>query len=162
MDWTHSRRTFSHPDVYPKSSRDAPPPLQFHFANIHRADVYSVLVAGGFGVPSPPLHPTFFPPKPLVPRETVPVRADYQVYRNGGAAEFVARGTAYSDSPLDPDQGYVQEPIVSESTPFFYVDLVAAVRAAEKLGLREEEGSESGESGPSGSSQGDVLIDLHD
>jgi hypothetical protein len=55
----------------------------------------------------------------------------------------------------------VQEPIVSESTPFFHVDLVAAVRAAEKLGLKEEEGeSESGESGPSGSSQGDILVDL--
>ena len=65
--------------------------------------------------------------------------------------------------PLWIHQGYVQEPIVSESTPFFYIDLVAAVRAAEKLGLREEEESESSESGPSnGSSQGDVLVDLHD
>ena len=54
----------------------------------------------------------------------------------------------------------MQEPIVSESTPFFHVDLVAAVRAAEKLGLKEEEESESGESGPSGSSQGDILVDL--
>ena len=85
------------------------------------------------------------------------------MYRNGSAAELVACGTAYLDSPLDPDQGYIQEPIVSKSTPFFYIDLVAAVWAAEKLGLREEEESESGESGPSnGSSQGDVLIDLHD
>ena len=71
---------------------------------------------------------------------------------------LIARGTTtYSE------QGYAQEHIVSESTPFFHVDLVAAVRAAEKLGLREEEEeSESGESGPSGGSQGDILIDLHD
>ena len=57
----------------------------------------------------------------------------------------------------------MQEPIVSESTPFFHVDLIAAVRVAEKLGL-EEGGEEngSGESGPNGISQGDILIDLHD
>jgi len=60
------------------------------------------------------------------------------------------------------DQGQVQEPIISESTPYFHVDLVAAVRAAEKLGLKEEgEESESDAGGPSGSSQGDILIDLH-
>lgn len=74
------------------------------------------------------------------------MRANYRVYQGGDAA--------YSD------QAYVQESIVSESTPFFHVDLFAAVRTAEKLGLEEEEESESDESGPSGSSQVDILIDL--
>ena len=107
------------------------------------------------------MHPTFFPPEPLVPRETVPVKVNYQVHRNGTAG-LLPRSGAHSDSTLDQDQGYVQEPIISDSTPFFHVDLIAAVRAAEKLGLKEEEEhSESGESGPSGSSQGDILIDLH-
>lgn len=80
-----------------------------------------------------------------------------------GAAGLASRSRNYCDPPPDPrGQGYVQEPIVSESTPFFHVDLVAAVRAAEMLGLKEEEEqSESDESGPSGSSQGDILIDLH-
>lgn len=79
-----------------------------------------------------------------------------------GAEGLVSRSRNYSDPPLDRGQGYVQEPIVSESTPFFHVDLVAAVRAAEMLGLKEEEEqSESDESGPSGSSQGDILIDIH-
>jgi hypothetical protein len=83
------------------------------------------------------------------------------VHRND-AGGLVSRSRTYSDSPSDQGQGYAQEHIVSESTPFFHVDLVAAVRAAEKLGLKEEEErSESGESGPSGSSQGGILIDLH-
>ena len=53
---------------------------------------------------------------------------------------------------------------MSESTPFFHVDLVAAVRAAEKLGLKaEERESESrGINGAnSGGLRGDILIDLH-
>ena len=88
----------------------------------------------------------------------MPVKVNYQVYQSG-TGELISR---YSDSSPDQGQGHVQEPIVSESTPFFHVDLVAAVRAAKKLGLREEdEQSESGESGPSGSSQSDILIDLH-
>jgi len=121
--------------------------------------VHNVLVAGGFGTPAPPRHPTFFPPKPPVPLETVPVRVNYQVHQNGGG-KLVARGRNYSDSSLDQDQGYVQEPIISESTPFFHVDLVAAVRVAEKLGIKEEE--EESESGPSsGGFQEEILIDLH-
>jgi len=161
MDWAHSRRAFSQFCVC-LTSIDAFVPWQFHFANIHRAEVHSVLVAGGFGVPAPPLRPTFFPPEPLVPRETVPVKVNYKVHLNG-AAGLVSRNGTHSDSPLDRGQGCVQEPIVSEGTPFFHIDLAAAVRAAEMLGLKaEEERSECDESGPSGSSQGDILIDLHD
>ena len=97
-----------------------------------------------------------FPPEPSVLRETVPVRVDYQVYPSGDATGLVARRTASSD------QEHAQEHIVSEGTPFFHIDLIAAVRSAERLGLEEEEeGSESGESGPSGSSRVDILIDLH-
>lgn len=85
------------------------------------------------------------------------MRAKFQVYQSGGVERLVARGTA------SPYQEYVQEPIVSESTPFFHVDLIAAVRVAEKLGLEEEEGENvSGEGGPNGVHQGDILIDLHD
>jgi len=81
------------------------------------------------------------------------------VHQNGGG-KLVARGRNYSDSSLDQDQGYVQEPIISESTPFFHVDLVAAVRVAEKLGIKEEE--EESEGGPSsGGFQEEILIDLH-
>ena len=83
------------------------------------------------------------------------------MYQNG-AGGLVSRSRTYPDSPPDQGQGYAQEPIVSENTPFFHIDLVAAVRAAEKLGWKEEEEqSESDGSGPSGSSQGDILIDLH-
>ena len=57
----------------------------------------------------------------------------------------------------------MQEPIVSESTPFFHVDLIAAVRVTEKLGLEEEEEeNRGGESGLNRTSHGDILIDLHD
>lgn len=66
------------------------------------------------------------------------------------------------DFPQDQGEAYVQEPIVSESTPFFHVDLVAAVRAAEKLGLKEErQEGRSGVNGQSGDPQDDTLIDLH-
>ena len=52
---------------------------------------------------------------------------------------------------------------MSENTPFFHVDLIAAVRVAEKLGLEgEEEQNGGGDSGSNGTSQGDILIDLHD
>ena len=78
------------------------------------------------------------------------MRADCQIYRDSGA------GTTYSD------QGYVREAIVSENTPFFHVDLIAAVRVAEKVGLEEEgEESEGGENRPNATSQNDILIDLH-
>ena len=85
------------------------------------------------------------------------MRANYQVYRSGDAEGLISREATYQD------QGYVREPIVSEGVPFFHVDLIAAVRVAEKLGLEEdseEEENESGESGPNGTSQGDILIDL--
>jgi len=85
------------------------------------------------------------------------VRVNYQVYQSGGEEGLVACGTT------SPGPGYVQEPIVSESTPFFHVDLIAAIRATEKLGLREEEEeNESGESGLNGTSRDEILIDLHD
>ena len=84
------------------------------------------------------------------------MRANFQVYRSGGEEGLVAHGA------VSTDQGYVQEPIVSDSRPFFHVDLIAAVRVAEKLGLEEEEEENgSGESGPNGISRGDILIDLH-
>ena len=67
-------------------------------------------------------------------------------------------GGAYSDSPWDQTGGYLQEPIVSESTPFFHVDLFAAVQAVEKLRLKADEQERRGETGP----QSDILIDLHD
>ena len=82
------------------------------------------------------------------------MRVNHRVYQSDGEEGLVARGT----NP--PDPGYVQEPIVSESTPFFHVDLIAAVRAAEKLGFREEEENESGESGPNGTPRDEFLIDL--
>ena len=83
------------------------------------------------------------------------MRANFQVYQSGGEETLVARGT------VSADQGYVQEPIVSDSTPFFHIDLIAAVRVAEKLGLEEEEEeNESGEGGQNGIPQGDILIDL--
>ena len=117
-------------------------------------------MAGGFGAPTRP-HPTFFPPEPLFPRETVPVRANYQVYQNG-ATGLRSRGRAYSYSLPDQTEISGQEPIVSESTPFFHVDLVAAVRAAEKLGLKaEERENEIRGNGANGGLRSDILIDLH-
>jgi len=157
MDWVQNRRAFSRLLAHIQKKIDTSLPRQFHFANIHRADVHNVLVAAGFGVPAPLPHPTFFPPEPLVLHETVPVKVNYGRYRSG-AAELSRRSGTYSDSTPDQAQGYAQEPIISESTPFFHVDLVAAVRAAESLGSKEEE--EQTESGPGGSSQSEILIDL--
>ena len=94
----------------------------------------------------------------MVTCETAPVRAGYQLYRGGGGS---VEGLTARRRATYSEQGYMQEQIVSECTPFFHVDLVAAVRATEILGLREEEEeSESGESGPSRGSQGEILIDL--
>jgi len=76
------------------------------------------------------------------------------VYQSGSEEGLVVRGTT------SPDPGYLQEPIVSESTPFFHVDLVAAVRAAEKLGLGGDE--VEGEIDENGTSRDEILIDLQD
>jgi hypothetical protein len=155
VDWIRCRRSSSRRDIYARSLTDASLPRQFHFANIYRADVYNVLVAEGFGTPT-----TFFPPEPLFPRETVPVRDSYQAHQTG-AVGLRSRGATSTDSPRDQTEEYLQEPIVSESTPFFHVDLVAAVQAAVKLGLKaEEEESETGEDGQNRGSRGDILIDL--
>ena len=76
-----------------------------------------------------------------------------------GAVGLAAGGATQPGFPLDQDR--MQEPFISESTPYFHIDLVAAVRPAEKLGLKEEEEeSESDERGPNGSSQGDIPIHL--
>lgn len=73
-----------------------------------------------------------------------------------------SRGRAYLGFPQEQGEGYVQEPIVSESAPFFHIDLIAAVRAAEKLGLKaERQGGGSGMNGQSRDPQDDTLIDLH-
>jgi len=118
--------------------------VDFHFANIYRADVYNVLVAGGFGTPTPPVRPTFSPQELFFPRETVPVRTDCQVHQT-----------------QDHTERYLQEPIVSERTPFFHVDLIAAVGAAEKLGLKAAElETRSVEDEQHEGSQGGILFDL--
>lgn len=106
------------------------------------------------------MHPTFFLTEPPFPRETVPVRAK-SLAHHSGTEVLQSRDEIYSDSPQDQTEGHLQEHIVSESTPFFHVDLVAAVRAAEKLGLKAEERENgSGENRQSRCSQGDILIDL--
>ncbi|KAF5324443.1 hypothetical protein D9611_004316 [Ephemerocybe angulata] len=102
-------------------------PVEFHFAPILSPWIHRALVAGGFGVghSSAKVH-----------REVAVV-----VPYRGGRSFDAEPSTASTDDlesgdikkvPADPsNEGSELEPLVPHNTPFFHIDLVAAVKAAE-------------------------------
>ncbi|KAF5358352.1 hypothetical protein D9756_001890 [Leucocoprinus leucothites] len=103
-------------------------PVEFHFATILSPWIRRALVAGGFG---------FGTSSSTVPREVAAVVP----YRGGRSPD-----DASSNAPSDLETGDIKtlvrdgeqsaelrswEPLMSQETPFFHLDLVSAVRAAE-------------------------------
>ncbi|TFL06909.1 high affinity sulfate permease [Pterulicium gracile] len=102
--------------------------VEFHFASILSPWIHRALVAGGFGTGTyPPNH------------ELAPIIPEYRDDSSGSVHtvthELVATGDNKSKfKSTDPDF----DTIVSQDTPFFHVDLIAAVRAAERNAMNNQ------------------------
>lgn len=112
-------------DTRNEVERWADHPVEFHFATILSPWIHRALVAGGFGTGTS---------SSSVPREiaqVVPYRglhddpAELHKLPSGSDAEASDKGRASLESP----DGY--GPVIPTDTPFFHLDLAAAVRAAE-------------------------------
>ncbi|KAG5639597.1 hypothetical protein H0H81_010799 [Sphagnurus paluster] len=97
-------------------------PVEFHFATVLSPWIRRALTAGGFGLGIPASR---FPPDlaAIVP------------YRDG-RSDLSEQGMEFIDDIESGDTKKSQsdselEPLISEDTPFFHIDLLSAVRAAE-------------------------------
>lgn len=104
-------------------------PVEFHFASILSPWIHRALVAGGFGVGVP----SFRVPRDLaavVPyregRSSVTEEQDNSKFYNDDVEAYAKVAKSQSGSNGD---GF--EPLLSTYTPFFHVDLLSAVEAAE-------------------------------
>lgn len=101
-------------------------PIEFHFAPILSPWIHRALVAGGFGVGHS---------ESKVPREVAPVVP----YRDGTtfdkhdsiSSDDIEKADIQKGNLSDPVDGSELEPLVPNNTPFFHIDLAAAVKAAE-------------------------------
>ncbi|OCH95306.1 sulfate permease [Obba rivulosa] len=117
-------------DTRKEVERWADRPIEFHFATILSPWVRRALLAGGFGtgVPSSQIPPEI--------AAVVPYRGG-QIVSNT-EPEHHSDVEAPVPSKSESDYDAVQNaPIELENTPFFHLDIVSAVRAAESV-LREE------------------------
>ncbi|KAI0721527.1 sulfate permease [Cerioporus squamosus] len=114
-------------DTRTEVERWANKPVEFHFATILSPWIRRALIAGGFGIGQPSRAPTEV--APVVP------------YR-GGRRQLDERHKVSDIEAIDEEPKEEVAPIIPEDTPFFHLDLVAAVRAAESgLGLDRSESS---------------------
>ena len=103
--------------------------MEFHFATILSPWVRRALLAGGFGTG--------------VPSSRIPSEIAAVVPYRGGQAAPSADPQHHDEEAPVPAKSEVFEisqeaPIEPENTPFFHLDIVSAVRAAEGSLLREE------------------------
>ncbi|KAI9566505.1 sulfate transporter family-domain-containing protein [Boletus coccyginus] len=103
-------------------------PVEFHFASILSPWILRALIAGGFGIGTPT----------EVPSEVAAVVTYNDEQRSGWKAHLETPRTdveAHETSlpPLSREREGVLEstPLLTEETPFFHFDLVAALRAVE-------------------------------
>jgi len=103
-------------------------PVEFHFANILSPWIRRALIAGGFGLANPERN---------IPTEVAPVFTHYlsqsQVKSPGG---FEEGGDAVRRKSVSDEESQVSShvaPVISTDTPFFHLDLLSAVRAAEEV-----------------------------
>jgi len=100
-------------------------PVEFHFATILSPWIHRALVAGGFGIGSSTPH-TQHEIAAVVPY----ARDPSALPRFGVEGDLESGDVKKSDSEADsPPVGYAS--LVSTDTPFFHLDLTAAVNAAE-------------------------------
>ncbi|KAF7338482.1 Sulfate permease [Mycena venus] len=123
-------------DTRNEVERWADHPVEFHFATLLSPWIRRALVAGGFGTGETSSR---------VPRDFAQVVPYRELHDSNPAAELhrlerdsdVEAGDKISKVPESPDpsslEGYA--PVVETDTPFFHLDLAAAVRAAESGNL---------------------------
>lgn len=120
-------------DTRDEVERWADAPVEFHFASILSPWIRRALVAGGFGTGLPASSG---------PRELAPVLQWEPPFQPASGRSFdieALPGKSDNDSPLDDtlQRGAYgrssggEEALLTTDTPFFHVDLTAAVRAAE-------------------------------
>jgi sodium-independent sulfate anion transporter 11 len=127
-------------------------PVEFHFANILSPWVRRALLAGGFGIGDgshipievAPVVPAHDQEYDHVPDDWKPRHAAAQSGRPTakndleGAGDESSGKAHDSDNGRDGDESSSEGLLVSGLTPFFHVDLRAAVRAAEASATRKE------------------------
>lgn len=113
-------------------------PVEFHFATILSPWISRALIAGGFGigVPSSQLPPEVAAVVPYRDGRTrsesvdpIPMIRDDD-FEAGGDVKKLKTDTVSSKANSSSEVSEYQ-PVVTQLTPFFHLDLTAAVRAAE-------------------------------
>ncbi|KAF8212470.1 sulfate permease [Mycena galopus ATCC 62051] len=117
-------------DTRNEVERWADHPVEFHFATLLSPWVRRALIAGGFGTGTPSSQ------LPLEIAKVVPYRElrDAELLQLGRERESdLEVGDNILKVPTSPDPSAVEgyAPVIETDTPFFHVDLAAAVRAAE-------------------------------
>ncbi|KAJ6455810.1 sulfate transporter family-domain-containing protein [Mycena sanguinolenta] len=115
-------------DTRNEVERWADHPVEFHFATLLSPWIRRALIAGGFGTGVPSSR------VPFEIARVVPYRElqDNTVLDQLGRDSDVEAGDKISKAPELPDpslEGYA--PVIETDTPFFHMDIAAAVRAAE-------------------------------
>ncbi|KAF8559502.1 sulfate permease [Imleria badia] len=104
-------------------------PVEFHFASILSPWIQRALIAGGFGIGSPA----------ELPSEIAPVVTYGDVHRAVWKAHLETPRTDVEAPSGSRDGERVSEStrLLTDATPFFHFDLVAALRAVEELSTTE-------------------------
>ena len=104
-------------------------PFQFHFATILSPWIRRALVAGGFGVGGPA-------------SSSITEIAAVVPYRDLQVIKALEKTADVEETPVinsfAPSGSESSAPVVLENTPFFHLDIVQAVRAAETSARRAE------------------------
>jgi len=99
-------------------------PVEFHFANILSPWIRRALIAGGFGLSHPERN---------IPAEVAPVFTHHLSQTN--SAYDIEEGIAPHHKSISDEESHTGSslaPVISTETPFFHLDLLSAVHAAEQ------------------------------
>ncbi|KAH0830499.1 sulfate permease [Lanmaoa asiatica] len=114
-------------DTRSEVERWADAPVEFHFASILSPWIQRALIAGGFGIGTPT----------ELPSEIAPVVTYRDGYRGTDAESKTPQADVEAHETFQPPlshegRGPLNDmPLLTEATPFFHIDLVAALRAVE-------------------------------
>jgi sodium-independent sulfate anion transporter 11 len=119
-------------DTRKELERWADGPVEFHFANILKPWVRRALIAGGFGTGEDTSPLEVAPVAPTGGEDNADPRLDWKWESRSKAPQDIEEAS-HEDKYNGKGRatGSAEGPLISTSTPFFHVDLDAAVKAAE-------------------------------